>query len=204
MSWNNTYSLMRHGESVANIEGRIASSRAAAEKNFGLTSRGRRQVRKATGNALKAGILGDGLIVYTSPFLRTRQSAAVVLESVVVSRVVSDDRLMERNFGELDLSSDTNYETVWRSDRSRAPSDVSGLESIDSVSARIHALVQQIEERYCGTSVLLVTHGDVAQIATCLFLGLPIEDHRAWKLDTGHIRDLSSLLHHSAPRREDS
>ena len=171
--WRNQYVGMRHGESTANVRGVIASSiEADTAELAGLTENGRKQIREA----VEGSPLGRDTLVICSDFIRAHQSAGIAARILQCSPPIVDARLRERNFGRLDTASAENYAQVWAADaRGEA---VPGVESTESVRRRALALVDEVEARCSGRTVLLAAHGDTLQILQTAFEGLSASDHR--------------------------
>ena len=172
--WRNTYVGMRHGESAANVRGVIASSIEADTADLaGLTENGREQIREAA----KSSPLGRDALVVCSDFIRAHQSASIAAQIIQCRPPIVDARLRERDFGPLDTASAENYAHVWVADARREA--VPGVEGVEAVRRRALALVDEVETRCLGRTVLLVAHGDTLQILQTAFAGLPAADHRA-------------------------
>ena len=187
--------LLRHGQSVANVLGLIASGPAIAGEAYGLTAEGREQVRRAVTAATESGILIRPCRVVSSPLLRSRESADGAAEALGLDGgYVVDDRLTERRFGALEGTSDTNYERVWALDRENPDHEEWAVESVRSLHARACSLVRELAAEECPDAVVLCTHGDVVSTLHCASLGLSLALHReVGALGTGEIRPLPSI-----------
>ncbi|OZJ03612.1 hypothetical protein BZG36_03701 [Bifiguratus adelaidae] len=136
----NRYILQRHGRSEANEAGLICShplNGIPAEggpkgNGYGLTESGRKQVFETAtrmSDHLFPSSLGTltpatDIYIYTSPFLRTVQTAQII-HSVLSSTAsvgnhlpepIPTISLRERAFGTLELGPDSAYEGVWKVD----------------------------------------------------------------------------------------
>ena len=58
------------------------------------------------------------------------------------------------------------------------------------VAGRLVSLIQQIESKHAGQTILLVAHGDTLSILWALVTGQPLESHRSIALQTGELRQL--------------
>jgi probable phosphoglycerate mutase len=172
-----TFSLLRHGQSDANVQRLIASSPRVAENGFGLTAAGRDQVRTAVVQACAAGALAADCRVISSPLLRARESAGIAAD-VLGTTVRVDRRLTERGFGELELSPDDGYESVWSADRLDPAHQRWGVESVTAILARASSLLGELEAAEPRATFVLCTHGDVASILLCAAQGEPLGRHR--------------------------
>ena len=70
--------VLRHGRSLANERGLIASSMASAGQDFGLTAEGRLQVRANLEEA--RGLVSGPVSICASPLLRARETAEITAE----------------------------------------------------------------------------------------------------------------------------
>src|SRR3954453_19990023 len=156
-----TFSLLRHGQSDANVQRLIASSPTVAADAFGLTAQGRDQVRTSVAAARDAGILAPDCRVISSPLLRARESAAIAAE-LLGTTVRVDHRLIERGFGELELSTDEHYDAEWAAERADPRHERWGVESVTGILARVSSLLAELRAAEHDATFVLCTHGDVA------------------------------------------
>lgn len=183
--------VLRHGESTANVEGRIVSApgpRALVE--VGLTARGREQAREAGGRAREAG-LGPDTVVLSSDFARAAQTSALLAEELGGAEVRTDPRLRERGFGEFEEGPASAYDEVWAADAA-GRSGERGVEPVDAVARRVAAVIAEADALAArGTTVVLSAHGDVLQIALALGEGRDPREHRSVPhLGNAELREL--------------
>jgi broad specificity phosphatase PhoE len=184
----NRFAVMRHGQSKANAAGIIVSSIEHDRRgDYGLSERGRQQALAA---ARGCGLPGD-TVICTSDFSRATQTAQIVREHLGVQEVVIAKALRERCFGEWEGSATSNYARVWaadETDRGQADGDV---EPAAAVLDRVTAFIADLEQRYSGRDILLVSHGDTLQILQAGFLRIDPSRHRSLpELRTAEIRPL--------------
>jgi broad specificity phosphatase PhoE len=189
----NSFSIMRHGQSKANVAGIIVSRIENDRRgDYGLSELGRQQaLAAAQGCGLPAGTL-----IFSSDFSRARQTAETVREQLGAAEVVLAEALRERCFGTWEGSSTDNYARVWAADETGAgqpgagqPGTGSGVEPASAVLDRATALIADLERRYCGRDILLVSHGDTLQILQAGFLRMDPSRHRSLPaLATAEIR----------------
>ena len=186
----NRYFAMRHGHSLANQQGVIVSHPENGIQGYGLSERGVLQVTQTmqSGNQLDAKTL-----IITSDFKRASGSAAIVHQYLECeSEIFFDVRLRERNFGDLELTADSNYGSVWEQDQTDPDNHFRGVESANQVMQRVTALVFEYENKISGKTLLLISHGDALQILQTAFLKEDASRHRAqMHLDTAEIRQLA-------------
>ena len=73
----------------------------------------------------------------------------------------------------------TRYALVWARDAECSTHTDQGVESVAAVAARVANLIADLERRFQGTTVVLVSHGDTLQIGQTVFAGVPPETHRS-------------------------
>lgn len=185
--------LLRHGRSVANQQGVIASRPASAGNAFGLTPSGRDQVLRSVARERSRGALMPPLVLVSSPLLRARESAGAAAEVLDVTPRV-DAGLTERDFGDLELGSDGAYAEVWKEDLRDPTHRRWGVESVEDVLRRAGAVVEAWSCAEDVTTVVLCTHGDVASTLLCAAHGAPLGRHReVGALETGALEALPAV-----------
>ncbi len=145
--------LVRHGESVVNVQGRMSSD---AQGNP-LTEKG---VAQAEAIALELRKLKVGKIV-SSPVLRARQTADIISRGLGLEiEIGQDDRLRERGFGKLEGKLVQGY--VWRFEKG------TGVETFESLSSRMNSFMGEAERGV----IIAVSHGDTMRAPVLGILGL--------------------------------
>ncbi|MGK7889474.1 MAG: histidine phosphatase family protein [Leptolyngbyaceae cyanobacterium] len=166
-----TIKLLRHGESVANVGGTDL-----ADHQIPLTEKGIAQARTA-GERLGADYLQNALI-YTSPFLRTRQTLTAVLEGANLDpaqvAVREDPRLREVEHGYFDVQGqycliETYGHFYYRYQGGESPADC-----YDRVSGFLESFVRSVRE-IPSRQALIVTHGLALRVFVMRFLHLTVE-----------------------------
>lgn len=170
----NSYLLMRHGESQANVAGLIVSTPEQGCDNYGLSPEGRRQITRSL-DQYQGPVVSK---VLCSDFLRTRQTAAQVCEYWSMADPQREVRLRERHFGDLESEGDSLYARVWEQDQQQHPSDWQ-VETPEAVQARARELIMDLEQQYHQEVILLVSHGDLLQILRTAFSGCEAYEHRS-------------------------
>jgi len=185
----NRYHAMRHGQSRANVAGIIVSGIETDRLgDWGLSELGREQARAA---AAACGLPPDTLIC-SSDFSRARQTAEIVRARLGAPPVVVAVALRERSFGDLEGTATGNYARVWAADEAvmgdagtgetataaHSAGTGGGVEPVTAVLDRATGLVADLERRYAGRDILLVSHGDTLQILQAGFLRMDPAAHR--------------------------
>ena len=179
---------MRHGQSKANVTGVIVSHVDNDRRgDYGLSDLGRQQVLAA---AWDCGLPGN-TVVCSSDFSRARETAEIVRAQLGPAPVVIAAALRERSFGVWEGSSSGNYAQVWAADKANPDDPDGNVESAAAVLDRMSELVVDLDRRYSGRDILLVSHGDPLQILQAGFLRIDPSRHRSLPaLETAEIRHL--------------
>lgn len=135
---------------------------------FPLSARGREQVQKT------ALYFADKSVsaVYSSPALRTKQTA-LILGSSLHLPVIFDDRLREVKTG-LDGTAmaqfdDTNGELSYLPEY-----QAKGAESMEELASRMAGFIEEKRREHEGKAALVVTHGDPMRFVIMKCTGLPL------------------------------
>ncbi|WP_372795337.1 histidine phosphatase family protein [Pontiella sp.] len=175
-AFKNSYYAFRHGQSRANVEGIIISDPNVGTVDYGLTAEGRRQV---AASLLTAGDFDSGTLIYSSDFLRARETAELIQEYLGVEGIVFDERLRERFFGEWEGQCHANYSKAWKKDEFEPDREYRGAESSRAVQARMWSVVESLEAAFEGRTIILVSHGDPLMLLQTAFRNLGPERHRS-------------------------
>ena len=139
-----------------------------------LTAEGERQAEALAGRVVAA----DPAEILVSPRPRTRRTAEAVARSTGVL-LREEAQLDEIDFGDwtgrsfAELEGDPAWET-WN--RARGSARAPGGESMAEVAQRVYALAERMGVERDGTTVALVTHGDVIRALVARVLGLAFDN----------------------------
>ncbi len=150
----NTYFVMRHGQAQSNINDAMDGT---GRPDNHVTEEGRKKIHAA---ALKLKKRTSLDLIIVSPFLRTRETAKIVQQvyGLPESAVLVDDRLHELNFGPFEGKMLAEWSNFFGSLRERFFKAPEGAESFLDVRRRAGELLFEIERRYVGKKILIVTH----------------------------------------------
>ena len=162
--FRNEYFAVRHGESDANVAGIVCSHPNVAVTKFGLSKKGVKDATEAADFFRK--LPPKDLFIFSSPFLRTRETTEVISKIIGTENVAFSNHLRERFFGTLDLQpSEYSYDRVWREDELDGSLDSTfSCESVYEVAIRALQLIHDIESEFENYRIILVSHGDTIQI----------------------------------------
>jgi broad specificity phosphatase PhoE len=140
--------------------------------------------------ARSCGLPGN-TVICSSDFSRARQTAEIVRAHLGAPEVVIAEALRERCFGEWEGSATGNYARVWAADEVNPWHAGGNVEPAAAVLDRSTAFIADLERRYSGRDILLVSHGDTLQILQAGFLRMNRSQHRSLpELKTAEIRQL--------------
>jgi probable phosphoglycerate mutase len=198
---NNDYCAVRHGQSMANVEGVISSDPDIAIHKHGLSPAGREQAIQAGKDVVtyyQANNNYIGIVLLSSDFKRANETAECLAECIreaslplFRSAQVSEIRFRERWFGDWDGGSDSNYQRVWESDAVDSSHTLRGVESVDSVLRRTTSCILEWDAKFQNHLIVIVAHGDVLQMTQTAFLKMDASLHRTLPhLETATLRPL--------------
>lgn len=173
-----TVYLVRHGRTMANLEGRFAGRTDEPLIEEGL-AQAKTAGRLLTDEGIKT--------VYTSPMLRTVQTAAI-MAGFWSAGIVQDEGLAEINIPQWDgrfkdeLMNDlgSGY-FLWKEAPERF--HMKGAEGLSDVTERARHCMEKIMARHQGGSVAAVTHLAVMRCLILCYAGRPLSDYRNVKVD---------------------
>ncbi len=154
MTHRNAYTLMRHGEAQSNATNIISGNK---EDLHHLTEKGKKQVL-STARGLKSGKKIDA--IYASPFLRTKETAALVAETIGFdpTEIIFDDRLSEIDPGDFDRGPIEKYRAYFASYEEKFIKRPNGGENLMDVRVRVMEFLSEIDRKHEGKHILIVTH----------------------------------------------
>jgi len=149
----NKYFFIRHGEAENNLLDIYSSDPAINH----LTKKGKTEIlnaaKRLTGKRID--------FIYSSPFLRAKESAETLAESINFpkEKIIYDERIRELNFGDFSNSSATEFaqymaKTDWKFD-----TKIINGESLQDAKNRFGEFLYELDRKYKDQSVLIVSHG---------------------------------------------
>jgi isoleucyl-tRNA synthetase len=187
----NKYFVMRHGEARGNAEGFLNSTNTIENH---LTDAGKAQVR-ATAKELQ----GKGITtIVASPITRAQETARSMCEELGLdpSQIMTDTRLSEVHLGDKDGVALPEWEALFGMLSDKFNKAMIGGETYTEVHKRVGEFLFDIESRYTGKNILIVTHGTpawlMAEIAAYTPLAVVKErPHRGSVLATAEWSEMS-------------
>ncbi len=162
----NNYYILRHGYTTRDEKGKMIISTDINLDKYHLTDQGIKQAEK-NAEKIKNNYKID--IIYSSPFIRTMETAETVAKHLHLN-VNKDDRISEIGHGGCDGKPHTDCDA----EGSRISVDTKPHEfgeSWNEVRIRMMNFMQEMELKYSGKNILIVSHGDPLWILGCIANG---------------------------------
>ncbi|HKL98945.1 MAG TPA: histidine phosphatase family protein [Mobilitalea sp.] len=148
--------LIRHGETDWNLEGRLQG-----REDIPLNQNGMQQA-KYCGRAFKNREIKK---IITSPLIRAVKTAEIIAESIGISQVLLDERLIERDFGPLaGLTYDKkkHFDTFGKEE---------GIEPWEELNKRLIDCIIEQAEANLGEDIIMVSHGGAINAVVSVLTG---------------------------------
>ncbi len=179
-----TILLVRHGETDWNLSGRVMGTRPVPLNQQGLT--------QAARLALELTAL-ESPTLYSSPVLRTRQTADILASTLRLS-VVEERGLSEIGVGEWEGRYWNEFEgDPARINYYRLPEEARppGGETLGEVQRRAVASVQRASRLAASRPAILVTHADVVKAIVAHYLEAPLQTMRHMQIGHASVTALA-------------
>jgi broad specificity phosphatase PhoE len=158
--------IVRHGQDEDNVR-RILNGR----RDMPLTQLGREQARIVS-NKLKN---YDITVIYSSPLKRAFDTARIIADTLGISKLVTSDDLIERDFGVLTgkhKDEIPKYATkIFHTDHIDFFLDTEGAEDYPSTYLRAQKVLKDMQKKHSNENVLIVSHGDIGQMIQAAYHG---------------------------------
>lgn len=124
-------------------------------------------------------------LIICSPLLRAKHTAKILSNEKLP--IIVDNRLIERNMGELTQKEKTVVDKrLWNYYENLKFKD---LENFQDICSRVNSLLEEIKENYKEKNILLVTHAFITRVIDIYFNGIPQNgDLRKCGLKNGEIK----------------
>lgn len=190
---SNNFYILRHGEAEHNIKNIIASGNETNSHTSEMTELGVSQAKEAAEGLKKEKITH----IFTSPYLRAKATAKIVARATK-AKVYEDKRLQEINTGIFNWKTAGEYHSFFDEEVDAFTTAPSGGETLNEVKERMFNFVKDINSKYEGANILIVSHGDPLWMLEAFTHGYSDEDALKMKhpkvnhpyLGTGEWRDI--------------
>ena len=147
----NNYFLVRHGEAEHNVKDILSNK---ADNPHHITEKGKKEIEDAIKQIKDKKI--D--VIYSSPFVRTKESAEMISESLGIKEIIYDDRIGEVNTGDLNLMPTAEYHKMFPTVENRFDEAPKNGETLMQMKNRVTGFLYDIDKKYSGKNILVVTH----------------------------------------------
>ena len=160
-----------------------------------LTEQGREQVRQGSRD-----LIGSDIdVIYSSPLLRARQSADIVVNELNLDLPVNiDDRFNELKMGPWEGMSEADvaaqYPGEWATwNNQPAELRLDGRETLAQLQNRVLQGMRFIQESGHGQSVVIVTHVAVIRVITLFAENLDLNLYKSVPVDNAKVFNFTRL-----------
>ena len=176
----NTFYILRHGLSSKNkgAHGEELISSVLENDHYDLVPEGVEQIKKAAEQLKKSG--GVDMII-SSPFLRTKRTAEIMAEKLG-AKVQLEERLKEVGYGQAAEGRCLDLYPIFVN-RSGFEEKIDDGESWNEIRKRMFAVVKELNQKYAGKKILLVSHGDPLWLLRGIFDNLSEEEMLANRVE---------------------
>jgi len=165
MKLNNKYFLLRHGQTIYQKENRKINYDALENPVISLTDEGKQMVSDSAEK-----LEGKNInLIFSSPYLRTKQTAEIAAKIIGVEKINYDERLIDINLGKfMGRSMDESFE-FYMAGNKKFDNRPEGGESWNDILQRVKNFLEDVEKKYKNETILIVSHADpIWLMAGCL------------------------------------
>lgn len=150
--------LTRHGQTDWNVQKKVMG-----RCDEPLNGKGREQAKQT--KELLSNISFD--LIICSPLLRAKETAQIINSDRNI-KIDFDDRIIERDFGELEglQTKDFDFDGFWNYYKNNK---YNKAENIQDFFNRIYRFLDEICDEYSDKNILIVAHGGVSIPFNCYF-----------------------------------
>lgn len=156
MKLNNKYFLLRHGQTIYQKEGKEMNYPPDSGGWLTITDEGKEMIKNSA-EKLKTKSID---LIFASPYLRTKQSAEIVADILGVKEINYDNRLVDIDLGEFMGKSMQKSHDFYLGDKITFDNRPKGGESWDDILARVKSFLDEINQKYSGKNILIISHAD--------------------------------------------
>ena len=167
MEFKNKYFLLRHGQTIYQKNGTRINYSADADIALSITEEGEEMIKIAADSLKKEKIN----IIFASPALRTKQSAEIAAKILGIKKINYDERLLDIKMGEFCGKTYEEYEKFFFEKNERFTKRPKGGENWNDILARLKPFLNEVEKKYKGEIILIVSHADPLWLLAGLLKG---------------------------------
>ncbi|MBI4156048.1 MAG: class I tRNA ligase family protein [Candidatus Zambryskibacteria bacterium] len=160
----NKFIFVRHGEAENNTANVVNCDQT---KIFHLTEKGKNEAQNAAKKIERADV------IFASPYMRVKETAEIIAKALNfdLNKIQEDERLAELNFGELNGKLFTEYLSYEEKYITAYDTPLPSGESYNDAKLRFGQFIYEIDKKYQGKTIVVVTHGIGMETAAALLEG---------------------------------
>lgn len=174
MKFKNKYFLLRHGQTPYQRDEDKKGILYPYPENppIEITEEGKKQIGEA------AKVLKDKKIdlILSSDFFRTQQTAGIVSKELGGLEVNFDKRLRDLNMGEFHGELKKNYQNYFSERKDKFIKRPPNGESWNDLKTRLQDFLDDVEKKYQGKNILIISHGDPLWFLAGITRGLKTDE----------------------------
>lgn len=193
MKLRNQYFILRHGDTTYQIKKeRFVYPALPQNMKIRLSDKGKKQIKIVAKRLKKEAI--D--LIFSSDFLRTKKTARIVVKEINIKKVNFDKRLRDINLGVYHGKQKTDYYRDFPIIDSKKRFNIKPKEgeSWNDVKKRLLNFLKEVENKYQGKKILIVSHGDPLWLFEGTVKGRPrrkmISDRKNNYIQKGELRKI--------------
>ena len=195
----NTYYFVRHGQSEANVKEVLS---CWPEKTpMHLTLKGRTSIEALAKKTKKMKV--D--IIFSSDMTRTKETSAILKEAWGAP-VIFDERLREINTGDFNGLPIDAYRQLFVNSMERFTKAAPKGETLTELRARTYSFISEMEKKYEGKSIAIVSHEDTLWLMASVMQGWTDEASIARREGTNgafiQMGEMREMEYRTIPRDE--
>jgi isoleucyl-tRNA synthetase len=178
---------LRHGEALNNKKN-VLVTQIPEKIRCPLTKKGEKEAKEAAKKLKNKKI--D--LIFASDFERTKQTAEIIAKELGL-KVIYDKRLREINVGIFDGKKVKDWEEFFENYEERFTKKIKGGENYNQVKMRMYRFLEDLERKYQGKKILIVSHQRPLTMLEGAVKGFEIKDFKKFekkKIKTGEIRKI--------------
>ncbi len=148
-SSGNKYFVMRHGQAESNLFNITSSN---YKNNHHVTETGKKEIAES----LKK--IKNIDLIFSSDFVRTRETAEIAAKHLGIKKVLYDKRLREVNVGIFNNKPVKEYHSHFSSMEEKFVKPAPKGENLADLKNRMSEFIYDIEKKYSGKNILIVGH----------------------------------------------
>lgn len=167
MKLNNRYFLLRHGQTIYQKNGVRVNYPNGSDSTLSITEEGEEMIKTAAESLKKENIN----VIFSSPALRTKQSAEITAKILGVKKIDYDKRLVDIRMGEFAGKTHEEYKKFFAEKLERFEKRPKGGENWSDIILRLKSFLKDVEQNYKNKNILIVSHADPLWLLAGLLKG---------------------------------